>query len=59
MQEKWEVVKRNIATGGRVSRVSGVEHFDEHTARSEAQRRNDREGREHRNVQWTIRKAGA
>jgi hypothetical protein len=50
-----QVVKQNVATGGRVSRVSPIEHFDVHTARSEAARRNERENREHRNVIWTVR----
>lgn len=50
-----QVIKRNVATGGRVSRVSPVEHFDYHTARAEADRRNEREGRAHRNVCWTVR----
>jgi hypothetical protein len=52
---RYEVVLRNMATGGRVRRVSRVEHFDEHTARAEARRRNEREGRQHRNVCWTVR----
>jgi hypothetical protein len=50
-----EVVKRNVATGGRVSRVSPVKHFDQWTAQSEADRRNEREGRAHKNVIWTVR----
>ena len=50
-----QVVKRNVATGGRVSRVSTVKHFDRHTAQSEAERRNERENRAGRNVCWTVR----
>ena len=50
-----EVVKRNVATGGRVARVSTVAHYDEHTARAEARSRNAAEHREHRNVCWTVR----
>jgi hypothetical protein len=50
-----QVVKRNVATGGRVSAVSPVQHFDVHTAASEAARRNERENRTFRNVVWTTR----
>lgn len=50
-----EVVKRNVACGGRVSRVSPVKHFDKWTAQSEADRRNEREGRAGKNVIWTVR----
>lgn len=50
-----QVVKRNVATGGRVTRIFPVQHFDQWTARSEADRRNEQEDREGRNVIWTIR----
>jgi hypothetical protein len=50
-----QVVKCNVATGGRVSRVSGVEHFDKWTAQNEADSRNARENRAGRNVKWVVR----
>lgn len=54
-QPPYQVVLRNMATGGRVSRISSIAHYDEHTARAEAQRRNAHENREGRNVCWTVR----
>lgn len=50
----WQVVKRNVATGGRVVKVGGT-HFYSPDASREADRRNAAEHRGGRNVCWTTR----
>jgi hypothetical protein len=60
----FQVVKRNVATGGPVAKVfrarvgnvtPGGAFCDRDTARRVADRFNAREGREGRNVCWTVR----
>lgn len=50
----WQTVKRNYATGGPVVKVGGS-HSCQQDARDEADRRNQRENREGRNVCWGTR----
>lgn len=59
MTSTFQVTLRNRATGGRVTKVFGVDYTTREEARRCAQRLNERQGREGRNVCWGVREVTA